>query len=395
MNDKFLEEKYGLKGTIMEAFRTASASEKDLNWWTDRKNELEKWRKILKESTEINKNFIVFIIGSYGRGKTLSLLKIVNESKIISKEIFPVYLNFKSEEKSKPGLDFMFRIFKSINFDKLVENKGGNEIENAINEIPEHFDEMQSVLRVIYSKKIKEEVMLYNAGLKKSEESKAALNFLKGEIKPTAAQLKKIGIQRKIDNVDIAKEYLAIILCFMRKLGYKSFVLAIDEFEYLFSLTSKSNYDVYLALLRGLYDFPIGLNISQDEVASIVFFIAVSEDGWDKLQDMVKKEVSQGGPKRPLMGRIDLETPLQNFDREKTEELIKKVLSYNRGANKFEDNPLIPFSEDFVDYVSEITNGLPREIKNICAHVLDAGIADKVPLLTKEYAKKVVEERGL
>jgi len=199
---------------------------------------------------------------------------------------------------------------------------------------------------------------------------------------------------RKIESIDVAKEYLAAILSFMRNLGYKSLLLAIDEFEYLFSLVSKTQYSIYLALLRGLYDFPIGLNIESDKLANMAFFIGVSEDGWSKLQEIEKKEISEGGPTRPLMRRVDLKITLSNFDRKNTEELIKKVLSYNRVAKEFEKDPLIPFTKDFVDYIYELTDGLPSAIKVRCAQVLDAGLADRVPLLTREYAQKVLEERG-
>jgi len=395
MSDKFLREKYGLKETVIEDFSRDKAEEEDLKFWTNREKEFDDWKNILEKSIQIHKNFIVFIIGSYGRGKTLSLLKIKDEAEKNFKEtIFPVYLSFKGEEKSKPGLDFIFRIFKSINFDKLVRNRNYNEIIEAINKIPENFDESKNLLKAIYGWNRKQ--LSLQKPATKDEKAKMALYFLRGEIKPTISQLKELGIMRKIDSVDIAKEYLAAILYFMKNLGYKALLLSIDEFEYLFSLVSKSQYSIYLALLRGLYDFPIGLDITsdKDKLANMILFIGISEDGWDKLKEIEKKEISEGGPTRPLMRRVNLETTLLNFDRKNTEELIKKVLSYNRVTKDFEEDPLIPFTKDFVDYIYELTEGLPSAVKVRCAQVLDAGLADRVSLLTREYAQKVLEERG-
>ena len=393
MSDKFLKEKYGLKETVIEDFSRDKAEEKDLKFWTDREEEFNDWKAILEKSVKINKNFIVFIIGSYGRGKTLSLLKIKDEAEKNFKEsIFPVYLSFKGEEKSKPGLDFIFRIFKSIDFDKLVKNRETDKIIESIDKIPEKFDESKKLLRNIY--RYKKQKTLLEPTVLKDEKSKRALYFLRGEIKPTASQLRDLGIMRKIESIDIAKEHLAAILCFMKNLGYKSLLLAIDEFEYLFSLVSKSQYSIYLALLRGLYDFPVGLEISPDNLANMVFFVGISEDGWNKLQEIEKKEISEGGPTRPLMRRADLKTILSDFDEKNTEELIKKVLRYNRVTKKFERDPLIPFTKDFVNYIYELTNGLPSAIKVRCAQVLDAGLSERVPLLTKEYAQKVLKERG-
>jgi len=391
MSDRFLREKYGLKETVIEDFSRKKADREDLKFWTDREEEVKDWISILEKSIKIQENFIAFIIGSYGRGKTLSLLKIIDEAeKNYVDSIFPVYLSFLGEEKpSKPGLDFIFRIFKSIDFDKLVRNRKYNDITEAINKIPESFNESKNLFKVIYKKQL-----FLQKPATKDENAKMALYFLRGEIKPTASQLKKLGIMRKIENIDIAKEYLAAILCFMKNLGYKALLLSIDEFEYLFSLVSKSQYSIYLALLRGLYDFPMGLDISSDTLANMVLFIGISEDGWSKLQEIEKKEISEGGPTQPLMRRVDLKTTLLNFDKKNTEKLIKKILSYNRIAKKFEKNPLIPFTKDFVDYIYELTEGLPSAVKVRCAQVLDAGIADRVSLLTKEYAQKVLEERG-
>ena len=392
MSDKFLREKYGLKESAIADFSRDKAEEEDLKFWTNREREFSDWKKILKKSIKIHKNFIVFIIGSYGRGKTLSLLKIKNEAEKNFKEsIFPVYLSFKGEEKSKPGLDFIFRIFKSIDFNKLVRNRNYSEIIEAINKIPENFDEPKNLLKAIYG--YRKQSSLQKPATK-DEKAKMALYFLRGEMKPSVSQLRELGIMRKIESIDIAKEYLAAILCFMKNLGYKSLLLSIDEFEYLFSLVSKSQYSIYLALLRGLYDFPIGLDITSDKLANMVLFIGISEDGWNKLKEIEKKEISEGGPTQPLMRRVDLETTLLNFDRKDTEELIKKVLHYNRVTKKFERDPLIPFTKDFVDYIYEVTEGLPSAVKVRCAQVLDAGLADRVPLLNREYAQKVLEERG-
>jgi len=391
MNNKFLREQYGLKETVIGDFSRKEAKKEDLKFWVNREEELKNLREILEKSVKINKNFLAFIIGAYGRGKTLSLLKIVDEAEKFDGDIFPVYLSFKGEEKSKPGLDFIFRIFKSIDFDRLTKGKNAEEIRKVIDRIPKDFDETKSLLRNIYNVK---GTPLLGTTSAKSEKAKIALYFLRGEIKPSISQLKEIGVIRKIENIDIAKEHLAAILCFMKNLGYKSLLLAIDEFEYLFSLVSKSQYSIYLALLRGLYDFPIGLNINSDKVANITFFIAISEDGWTKLKDLEKREISQGGPIVPLLERVDKETKLENFDEERTKELIIKVLSYNRVTKKFEKDPLIPFTKDFVSFIYEETKGVPRFIKERCAYVLDAGLADRVPQLTAEYAKRILKEGG-
>jgi len=400
IGDKFLQEKYGLKDTVRWAFSAKIARKKHLEWWIDREEELEKWRYIIRQSTDLNKNYVAFIIGTYGRGKTLCLFKVIDEAEKY-KEIYPIYLNFKGEERSKTGLDFIFRIFKTIDFYRLKSGKTAEEFKIAIKNIPEDFEEAKNILEKIYFGgigKYQQELFANEVQSSKSEEgpeiSKLALFFLRGEIKPTASQLKSLEVIRKIENIDVAKEYLAAILCFMKNLGYKTLLLAVDEFEYLFSLVPKSQHSIYIALLRGLYDFPAEIPVEQEDIANMVFFIAISESGWSSLEEMEKRETLIGGPTVPFRERVDATTTLGRFDKNQTRELIIKRLKYTRIKGKFRDKPLIPFTADFVNFIYEKTGGEPRAIVVRCGQVLDVGLAEKVPLLTKEFAQRVLEERG-
>ncbi|MCK4321657.1 hypothetical protein KAX08_03970, partial [candidate division WOR-3 bacterium] len=370
-----------------------------LKWWVNRDNELEEWRKIISQSENIDKNYISFIIASYGRGKTLSLLKIIDEANK-HKKIYPIYLNFKSEEKSKPGIDFIFRIFRNIDFKNVVEGKNDDEVREAITAIPAYFEEPKQVLRKIYFGKpfTGLEKHLFKdseKGIrgKRSDTSRLAQFFLQGERTPTTRELGDLGVIRKIENVDIAKEYLAATLCFLRNLNFKSFLFAVDEFEYLFGgLVSRSHHSIYIALLRSLYDFPIGIRVESSKIVNMVFFIAVSEDGWSRLIEMEKKERSTGGPIVPLLERVDSRTILGVFDTNWTRELIIKRLKYNRMEGKFANKPLIPFTQDFVDLIFKKTGGEQRDIIAMCGAVLDSGLAKRVSVLDKEFAEKAIVE---
>lgn len=374
--DKFIEEKYGLKGN---PFLDDIARGIWLKTWVNREEELKEWGKVISDAVSSTKNYIVFITGSYGRGKTLSLLKIIDEAKKYD-AILPKYLTFKGEQKPKnPGLDFIFRIFKSMDFEKLKVTRNETELGKAIEYLPADLEEVKVILRKIY--------------LGEKDEQKLALYFLKGEIKPTQAQLKKLEVIRKVEDIDIAKEYLAGILGFMKGLGFSTLLLAIDEFEYLFSLVPKPQQDIYLALLRGLYDFSFE---SKDvgDIANMAFFIAISEDGWRNLKEMEKKEISSGGPIQPLLDRVDAETVLTAFDKHQTRELVEKRLRFNRIKGKYEQEPLIPFTNDFIEFLYDKTNGEPRAIITRCSHVLDVGLEKGIALLDKNFAQKALEERG-
>lgn len=56
------------------------------------------------------------------------------------------------------------------------------------------------------------------------------------------------------------------------------------------------------------------------------------------------------------------------------------------------NEPLIPFTDDFVEYIFKNTRGEPRDIITQCGRVLDTGIAQRIPKLTKKFAQEVLEQ---
>ncbi|MCK4427801.1 MAG: DUF2791 family P-loop domain-containing protein [candidate division Zixibacteria bacterium] len=365
----FIQEKYKLKES---PFREIIATEFLLKSWVDREAQVKEWNHVIQKAIKSKSNFIGFIVGDYGMGKTMSLLKILEDSKKHD-EIFPIYLNFLGEQKPKnPGIDFIQKIFKSIDFQKLhIKKQKGFLIETS------------SEVKSIYQKILYGEEDIRNL----------ALYFLRGEVKPNQSQLKKLEVVRKIDDIEVAKEYLTGFLCVLKSSGFSTLLLAVDEFEYLFSLVSKASQSIYLAALRGLYDLPIQ-TAKTESIANILFFIAISDDGRRRMQEMEKREASIGGPIKPLMRRVQSESTLKALSKEDTGGLIENRLRLNRITGRLERDPLIPFTKKFVRYVFRLTGGRPSDIIVRCDHVLDAGLEARVPRLTADFAKEVFEKRG-
>lgn len=373
--NKFIEDKYGL---AKNPFLDRIARESWLSTWVDRDEQLSQWQAVISNLEAPQKNYIVFIIGDYGRGKTQSLMKIIAEAEKHN-VILPAFLNFRGEQKpTAPGLDFIFRIFKSIDFRGLREIYG-DKLQIAVEAIPDDLDEVKTVLK--------------NLCFAEQSVQNMALYFLRGEFKPTKADLRQLGIIRKIDDIDIAKEYLAGILNLLKTLGFQTLLLAVDEVEYLFSLVSKPQQSIYLALLRGLFDFPLGIPKKTGDIAKIAIFLAISEDGYRRLRDIEKEEMASGGPTRPLLDRVDIETRLAALTKQYARELIIKRLHFDRIEGRYTKQPLIPFEENFIDFIWEITEGVPRDIIVKCMHVLDAGIEKGIPRLNREIAEALLRER--
>lgn len=373
--DNFIQQKYGLREN---PFLDQIAKEEWLETWVDRQEQLKQWDAVISKLRNPRKNYIVLIIGDYGEGKTQSLFKVISDAKH-HREIYPTIFTFKGEQKPKaPGLEFMFRIFKSIDFKTLTKDRG-KDLDAAVAAIPDDLDEVKTVLQKCFFA----DTALRNL----------ALYFLRGEIKPNKTELKQIGIIRRIDDIDIAKEYLAGILKVFKELGFQTLLLAVDEVEYLFSLVPKPQQSIYIALLRGLYDFPVGMMRDVGDIARIAMFLAVSGDGYRNLKEMEKEEAAVGGPIIPLFDRIDVQTNLGVLTKEFARQLIIKRLHCDRIGKRHAD-PLIPFDQTFIDLVWEITKGNPRDIIDKCSHVLDAGIEMGISLLNRSTAEKLLRDRG-
>jgi type II secretory pathway predicted ATPase ExeA len=75
------------------------------------------------------------------------------------------------------------------------------------------------------------------------------------------------------------------------------------------------------------------------------------------------------------------------LDPDEARKLIVSRMSDVRSGEK-----LIPFTEDFVDYVFELTQGLPRKILEICATVLNEAANRGLKKIRKADARKILKD---
>ena len=96
----------------------------------------------------------------------------------------------------------------------------------------------------------------------------------------------------------------------------------------------------------------------------------------------------------PFLRRIVTPTTLKRLTPDEAKKLIELRLSKQRTGSK-PYKPLIPFTETFVKFIYELSNGVPHFVVSYCHEILRKGLEESVPLLTKDYAKKVLREVGL
>ncbi|MBI4063451.1 MAG: hypothetical protein HY401_04030 [Elusimicrobia bacterium] len=362
----FLEGKYHLK---RDPFPTNVATAKDP--MVGRDKEYAAWQRIIKRCKGETANSLNFIIGDYGLGKTLALYKI-QEYVLEDAKMQSIFMRLLPEDKiSRFGQMFIQRIFSRIDFSKLRFAKA------AVKTLEEVLPDEALVMR------------------KAAEGDPLAIQLLRGEGSLNKAEMASLGVRKKIGSTEAAIRYWLSYLILLKSVGIDTVVLLIDEVEYLFSqMKGLAGVSMVFNTLRELHDLsnmpqPVSLPAS-----NVVFFFAVSDDGWRNINMIQKKERSQGGPMNAFLRRISPPTTLKRLTQEEALQLIQLRLSEQRTGPK-PSKPLIPFTDSFVAFIYELSAGVPHLVVSYCHEILRKGLEENVPMLTKDYAKKVLREVGL
>lgn len=337
-----------------------------------RKKEQTEWESTVNMRRGSNANAIRFVVGDYGFGKTLTLTKIYEQYKS-DPEILPIFMKMLPEDKvAKFGVDFIQRIFRRVPLSVFQCFK--------IKDI--------DALKAVYPEPA-------NIFLSIAVQGVGAIEFLQGQKSFGSAELKKLGVQRKIDRTDIAKEYLVSFLFLLKQANINTLLIAVDETEYVFSQMTGANISLVFNTLRDLYDLTTSpaMQTLPGSKANMIFFFAISSAGWGKLSDLSHREQTQGGPINPLMDRV-FQSPimLQALLEEEAKDLIEFRLRGNRTKGT---KPLIPYDLGFVKYVQELALGNPRQIIKFCDFALEDGLIEGISLLDRKFAEKVFIAHGL
>lgn len=339
-----------------------------------RQEERTKWTQAIEMRRGRRANAIHFIVGDYGLGKTLSLHKITQQY-ADDPLVLAIFIKMLPEDKVRNfGVDFIQRIFRHVP-DEVFERFDAKDID-ALRQV---YPEPATIFQKIWFG------------------TRDAKLFLRGEVSFTSTQLPKLGVRRRIDRTDIAQEYLLGFLFLIKRSGLGTLLVAVDEVEYVFSQMRGANISLVFNTLRALYDLldsPTAHKLPAPP-ANMIFFLAISAAGWTKLNDLGRREQTEGGPFQALMRRFGKIIELSSLDEAETRELIELRLRRNRVTRKYEDQPLIPYDESFVKYVYDKSLGNPGEIVKYCDYALEEGLREKAKLLDRDFAEQAFIAHGL
>jgi len=380
MQDKnFLKNEYYLR--INPFFDTSYGPE-----FVDRKEVRQELYRILSNFIDTNSPQMLFITGTYGVGKTFTLLEIEKDIKrksskyIKAENILTSYIRMTP---SKPPSDYLLYVYTEI-----IKALG-------FNIFKELFDKFQKISDS--NNKLVSDLSIDFRGafsLLGSEFRNIAWDYLRGE-SVSQSQMKIIGVSHRIDSGDVAMTILMDILKLMKILDYKALIILVDEFENIFTLAGQRKTAQILVTFRDIYDQVNKELYDNNSISKPIIIFASSSSVNQDVRNLIKDLGAPG--LQPFVDRlVQMPFDLKPFDKKYVRELIKIKLDNCRIHEKnIGDKDIFPFKEDFIDYIYEVTGGNPRYVLQYTATILEVASEKELKFIGSKEAKEIVAEKNI
>lgn len=345
-----------------------------------RKNNWDKMRSTLQELLDANSCGFMVIFGDYGMGKSFTLKKIEEsiskKSNFIKRNDDTLAIMLKTVDSKVPSnylIDLLTRIMRSIGKEQLMKLAKMFEDKNEI--LDSNF---RNVIQNI------------------SSENELALDWLFGR-NLSKTELQSIGCKFNMNNPKEISLIFSNFLKFLKICNYGNLVLLLDEWEYLLSIAGRSKLLEIVHELQNIYDsYNIDTSNNQN-LCNVVFIIGASADAWQKFLEMVDEELSKkgGGGTQTFLRRIPHEAFIElspMTDKDVKEFLIDRLNNYKK---KPDNESLYPFEDDYVKYISAVTQGIPSRVLRLSALILKTAVNQSAKKIDAALAEKIVRSHGL
>lgn len=199
----------------------------------------------------------------------------------------------------------------------------------------------------------------------------------------------------QIRTPDDAMALLQALQLLIRAAGVTSLVVLIDEVEYIDALPPTQKTAV-LDSLKHLWDQEVEFFAKKPEAAQLLMLLAATPAFWQKMTVQISTEAGRGQSGVgviPFFARIQksnvIEMPADLSDDEARKLIVSRMNEVRPGQKK-ED--VLPFTNDYVDYVYHLSQGLPRQIIEICAVVLQEAAQRGLTRIDALQAKKILRD---
>lgn len=199
----------------------------------------------------------------------------------------------------------------------------------------------------------------------------------------------------QIKTSDDAIALLQALQLIGRAAGISAIVLIIDEVEYIDALPQTQRTAV-LDSLKHLWDHEVDFFSKGAEASQLLMLLAATPNFWQRMKLQISTQAGRGQSgvgftpffKRILPSDV-IEMPAELSDTE-ARQLIASRMGDVKPGQKPED--VIPFTDDYVDYVYQLSQGLPRQIIEICGVVLQEAAQQRLKSIDAAQARKILRD---
>lgn len=199
----------------------------------------------------------------------------------------------------------------------------------------------------------------------------------------------------QIKTSDDAIALIQALQLVLHSAGVTAIAMLIDELEYVDAL-AKGQRTAVLDSLKHLWDQQVDFFSKGAEAAALLILMAATPSFWQRLKMQITTEGGRGESGvgiTPFLARIPqshvIEMPAE-LEPKEARRLIVSRMSEERAGQKKED--IIPFTDDYVDFVYELSQGLPRQIIEICGVVLAEAAQRKLKSIDADAAKRILSD---
>ncbi|MDP9176975.1 MAG: hypothetical protein M3O61_04780 [Gemmatimonadota bacterium] len=199
----------------------------------------------------------------------------------------------------------------------------------------------------------------------------------------------------QIRTTDDAIAVIQALQLVLHAAGVTAIAMFIDEVEYVDALPRAQRVSV-LDSLKHLWDQQVDFFSKGANAATLLILMAATPDYWHRLKQQVMMEGGRGESGvgiTPFFARIRasevVEMPAE-LAPDEARELIVSRMSEARDGQKRDE--IIPFTDDYVDYAYQLSQGLPRQIIEICGVVLAEAAQRKLKKIDADVARKILSD---
>lgn len=194
---------------------------------------------------------------------------------------------------------------------------------------------------------------------------------------------------------DDAIELLQTLQILVRRANVEAVTLLIDEVEFIDGLPRSQRGAVFDSI-KHLWDQEVTLFSNGVDAAQLVMVLAATPAFWQERMVQIRSEGRRSEATvglTPFFSRVpqdnQIAMPSELAPAEARQLIVSRMSEVRDGSGA---EKLIPFTDDYVNYVYELSHGLPRTIIEICATVVTEAAARGLKKIDKGEAKNILKD---